>query len=125
MKYLGVLALLIAALAVAHAAPARLPFEPPPPQADIIDLRGTIWSGWNDGVKADWVVIFEPDGVFHHRYNGATFKTGHWKQDGNRLYYEVNKKYCECVCTIHRDRIEGESWNVAGVRWKILLHRSK
>ena len=74
------LAWFVLALGSAHTAPARLPYEPEPPakSLSVIDLRGTTWTGWNDGVKADWVVIFEPDGIFHHRYNGNTYRTGHW-----------------------------------------------
>jgi hypothetical protein len=125
MKHLGVTICFLVAIVVAHAAPARLPYEPPPPPPAFVDLRGTTWSGWNDGVKADWVVTFEPDGVFFCSYRGTAYRNGHWKQEGNRLYYEVNKKYCECECTISGNTIQGESWNVVGQRWKILLNRSK
>lgn len=117
--------LLFAIAAIGDAAPARLPYQPEPPAPEIIDLKGTVWSGFNDGVKADWVVVFEPGGVLQYSYRGTTYRNGTWKQEGDRLYYEANQKYCECTCTITGDTIKGDSWNRAGQRWQILLHRTK
>src|SRR5713226_4524319 len=84
-------------LGIGHAVPARLPYEPPPPAPEPVtpDLRGTTWTGWNDGVKADWVVLFEPDGTLNYTYGNTTYRNGTWKLEGNYLYYESNQKYAE------------------------------
>lgn len=111
------------ALANAHAVPARRPHEPDPPAPTIPDLRGTTWSGWNDAIKAPWVVIFEADGTFNNSYNNNTYRTGSWKQAGNTLYYETNGKYAEFRGAIQGNTIVGQAWNVNGLRWQILLNR--
>jgi hypothetical protein len=118
-----VLACFALTLGVAHAIPARLPYEPPPPQPLTIDLRGTTWSGYNDAVKANWTVLFEPDGNFSYSYGGASYRIGTWKVEGNSLYYETNKKYAEFQGVIVGNTIQGQGWNVAGLRWQILLNR--
>jgi hypothetical protein len=124
MKRMTAIAIAWPALVMsALAAPARLPYEPPPPQPRVVDLRGTTWSGWNSIVNSDWTVTFEPDGVFYYQHGGSKNRTGHWKQDGDRVYYEVNGKYCECLGTITGNVIQAESWNIKGVRWKIVLQR--
>ena len=111
---------------VAWAVPARLPYEPPPasvlPAPVAIDLRGTHWTGWCDGIKANWTVYFEPSGALTYSYNGATYRHGSWTLHGNRLYFEMNRKYRECVCIANNHALVGESWNVTGLRWKTLLH---
>jgi hypothetical protein len=63
-------------------------------------------------------------GLLVYSYNGQTFCNGTWRQDGNRLYFECNKKYRECQATVRGDRIEGSSWNMAGARWQTSLSRS-
>ncbi|MSQ93411.1 MAG: hypothetical protein EXR98_02520 [Gemmataceae bacterium] len=115
-----VLACFVLTLGAAHAIPARLPYEPPP---TAIDLRGTTWSGYNDAVKANWTVLFEPDGTFNYSYGGASYHIGTWRAEGNSLYYETNKKYAEFQGVIQGNTIQGQGWNVAGLRWQILLNR--
>jgi hypothetical protein len=113
------------ALGAAQAVPARLPYEPPPaPEPVVPDLRGTTWTGWNDGVKADWIVLFEPDGTLNYRYGNATYRNGTWKLEGDALYYESNKKYAEFRGIFQGNVINGEAWNVTGLRWQIHLQRA-
>ena len=123
--FLFTLAWCLLTFGVAQAVPDRLPYEPPPAPAPVIpDLRGTTWTGWNDGVKSDWVVLFEPDGTLNYSYGRSTYRNGTWKLEGITLYYESNGKYAEFQGILQGDVIHGESWNVAGLRWQIHLRRA-
>ncbi len=72
----GSIVCFLAMLGVANAVPARRPYEPPPSAPATPDLRGTTWSGYNDVIKANWTVLFEPDGTFNYTYNGNTYRVG-------------------------------------------------
>ena len=112
------------ALSVAQAIPARRPYEPPSADSDRYDFRGTTWEG---KTYEGWAmtVVFEPNGVLTFSYQGASSKTGSWKADANTLYMEMNSKYCEFRGTLSGNVLQGESWNVTGLRWKTLLTRTK
>src|SRR5947209_2789460 len=87
-------------------------------------VEGTVWQSRAEGPgRADLTYKFEPGGVLVYSYNGTTYRNGTWEQTGDRLYFEMNKKYCECRATIHGDRIEGQSWNKAGARWPTVMVR--
>ena len=72
-KLAGSLAWFIAVLGLAHAAPARLPYEPPPPVPAVTDVRGTTWEG-KDHVEG-YRVTFEFDGTLTYGY-GKGFNRG-------------------------------------------------
>jgi len=93
--------------------------------ATDLGLEGTVWVSRGEGpVRKDITYEFEPDGVLVFSYGGATYRTGKWEQDGDRVYFELNQKYRECRATIHGDRIEGRSWNKPGLQWTTVMVRS-
>ncbi|MSQ93413.1 MAG: hypothetical protein EXR98_02530 [Gemmataceae bacterium] len=114
-------ACLAVAMGIAQAIPARLPYEPPdppkPPQA-FIELRDTAWAGIE---PADRNIFFHSNGGLS--YGIAQKPFGTWKQEGNTVYFEFNKRYREFRGTIEGNTIRGESWNTAGKRWQTRLHR--
>jgi hypothetical protein len=113
-------------MSLSDAAPDRKPHAPELPKRPVpLELRGSTWTGFNSGVGADWVVVFEPNGNLVYTYRGTTYRNGTWTLEGNALYYQVNQKYCEFQGTVSGDKISGESWNQAGKRWPIQLQRSK
>jgi hypothetical protein len=68
---------------------------------------------------------FERSGVLEYSYNGRTFRNGAWRQTGDHLYFEMNKKFRECKATITGTTIRGVSWNKAGTRWTTTIPPAK
>jgi hypothetical protein len=83
-------------------------------------LVGTAWTG-NSFEKQTMTFEFGPGGQVTAMYNGAPVKAASWKQDGDKIWFELNNKYCEFDGKIVGDRIEGQCHNVAGTRWDVVL----
>jgi hypothetical protein len=111
---------IVLATSLAHTAPAQPRYEPPE-LPTFIDLRGTSWQG-QDHV-ANYRVTFESDGTLTFGYNNKFNRGGSWALDGNKLYFEVNKKYREFKGTVNGSSLQGDSWNVTGKRWQTNLQR--
>jgi hypothetical protein len=113
------------ALGVANAAPARLPHQPekPPelPPAHI-EFSGTRWFGrcYQDQM---WIV-FEKDGTLTYGYNANVFKNGSWNLQGTSLYFEMNNKYLEFRGSVQGNVLQGEAWNVRGLRWQTWMEHT-
>jgi hypothetical protein len=103
----------------AQAAPA---LKPPPNKAT--PLAGTTWVG-STAEGWEMTIEFVADGSMNVSYKETKFKTASWKQDGDKIYWEMNKKYCEFNGKMTGDAIEGESHNVAGKKWETRLTRVK
>ncbi len=96
---------------------------PAHPPEKVGDLTGTTWEGDDGPMAPDISIHFEAGGVLAYSSNGNSSRDGTWKQTGNSLYFERNEKLRECQATIRGDRIEGDSWNVTGEKWKTTLRR--
>jgi hypothetical protein len=107
---------LLAACVAAAAAPVPKEKKPPAPK-----LEGTTWSG--DGVVAPTTYTFEKGGTLTYRYNGETHTAGSWKQEGARVYWETNNKYCEFEGTVKGAEMTGKAWNVTGAKWELKIRR--
>jgi hypothetical protein len=115
--------LIVAALPSARAMPARLPYDPSALRhADPFELCGSRWFG-SDIESGDWEITFEKDGAITYTYKGRTFRNGSWQWQGNALYFETNKKFYEFRGTLQGNLIDGESWNVKGIRWHTSMYR--
>jgi opacity protein-like surface antigen len=114
-RLLPALALLVAGAAAA-AAPVPKEKKPPAPK-----LEGTTWSG--DGVVAPTTYTFEKDGTLVYSYNGQTYTSGSWKQEGARVYWETNNRYCEFEGTVKGSEMAGKAWNVTGGKWELKMKR--
>ena len=101
----------------AYGAPA---LKPPPNKTT--PLAGTTWVG-NTAEGWEMTVEFIGDGTMNVSYKETKFKTASWKQDGDKIYWEMNKKYCEFNGKITDKTIEGESHNVTGKKWETKLTR--
>lgn len=110
----------LALLALPRLAAADVPSETTEPveTPTIVSVEGAAWAGVD--MPEGFVVTyrFERDGVVAYSYNGASYRNGTWRQDGDRIYFEMNGKYRECRATVRGDQIVGESWNRAGKKWK-------
>src|SRR5437879_543160 len=60
-------------------------------------VEGTEWSMKGEGPeKSDMSYRFESGGVLNYRHDGHEYRNGTWKQDGDNLYFEINKGYRQC-----------------------------
>ena len=83
--------LLMLALGVAQAVPARRPYEPPPPEPEIYDFRDSHWFGKTYEMK-DWLIVFHADGTVTNTDNGNIHKnSGTWKATGNTIYFDSDR----------------------------------
>jgi hypothetical protein len=96
---------------------------PVPKDAGTASIAGTTWSG--DGVVAATVYTFNADGSMTYSYNGATHTNGHWKQDGTKIYWECNNKYCEFEGKLDGNDISGKAWNVENFNKELKFSRVK
>jgi hypothetical protein len=95
-----------------------------PLKAEHPNMAGTTWVG---ETAEGWAMTleFQPDGVMVVSYNGMSFNRASWKQEKDKLYYEMNSKYCEFNGTIAGQVIEGETANKVGKVWTTRLTRKK
>ena len=87
------------------------------------NLEGTTWSG--DGVVAPTVYTLNKGGGLTYSYGGATHTVGTWKQDGNKIYWETNNRYCEFDGTFANGTITGKAHNVANGNWDLKMTKVK
>ena len=105
-----------AMLAVLLSAAAAAAF-PIPKGANVgsTELGGTTWTG--DGVvNSPTKYHFHADGKMSTTYSGRTYHIGTWKQDGAKIYWECNNRYCEFEGTMDGTTISGKAWNKANLR---------
>jgi hypothetical protein len=87
-----------------------------------IPVAGTVWEG--DGVVAASVYEFHPDGRMTMSYLGTRHQNiGTWQQDGTRIYWETNGRYCEFEGTITGTAMTGRAWNKPGGKWTLNIKR--
>src|SRR3954454_16971989 len=111
---------LVVLLAVLVAAPAPAAPRLKPEKNDAPALAGTSWAG-KTAEGWDMTIDFLPDGKMTVSYNGASYNKAGWKQDGDKVYYEMNDRYCEFEGKFSGEAIEGETRNVRGKRWTTSL----
>src|SRR6476469_9710779 len=58
------------------------------------DLAGTSWTG-KTAEGWDMTIDFLADGEMSVSYNKTSFTKATWKQDGDKVYYDMNDRYCE------------------------------
>lgn len=98
----------------------------PVPREDMrppLPLAGSVWEG--DGVVTTPTVYeFHTDGHLTMTHSGRRYiNVGTWKQDGRKVYWEANEKYCEFEGTVTGTTIKGRSWNKPGGKWELTIKR--
>ena len=109
------LALLTLAIGLAIPAFAQNP-GPPPAVNTAASVAGTSWAG-PDTMGRHYVYEFLADGSLHYTYENGSFTDGTWKQDGDSIYMSLNKKFSERLGKITGTHMEGNAWNVNGLKW--------
>mgnify|MGYP003992427097 FL=1 len=64
-------------------------------QADQIATPSVLETTWT-GKESDGECItyhFLPDGILHYEIESGSWKNASWKQDGNKIYFEMNAKF--------------------------------
>jgi hypothetical protein len=85
-------------------------------------IAGTRWSG-KTAEGWDMTIDFAIDGKMAVTYNGTSFNKASWRQDGDKVYYEMNDRYCEFNGKLSGEVIAGSTHNVAGKTWETRLTR--
>ena len=101
------------------AAPALKPIKP-----DYPKLAGTKWLG-KTFEGQEMVLEFLPEGGMKVTYGGSSFTTASWKQTEDKIYWEMNNKYCEFDGKVVGDTIDGKSHNVTKKEWITTMKRLK
>jgi hypothetical protein len=93
-----------------------------PEAKKVPSLAGTSWAGQT---AEGWsmTIDFAADGKMTYSYKGNSYTRASWKQEGDKVYWEKNDKYCEFNGKLAGDRIDGESHNVTGKKWATNLTR--
>jgi hypothetical protein len=107
---------LVLLLVLVGSAPALAAPRLKPEKKDAPALAGTSWAG-KTAEGWDMTIDFLPDGKMTVSYNGASYNKAGWNQDGDKVYYEMNDRYCEFEGKLSGETIEGETHNVRGKRW--------
>ncbi len=102
----------------ALAAPAPfLPRKVPP----LTGLENTIWHG--SGVVGDTTYRFRPGGQMVYTYGKQTYNTGVWRQEGARIFWEMNGRYCWFEGEFRDGVMHGVARNKPGGRWDLKMSR--
>lgn len=96
--------------------------KPKPPA--VSSLVGTKWVGLTYE-KQPLVVEFKADGEVAISYNNSPVKNTGWTQDGDKVYFHMNMKYCEFNGKVVGDKLDGTSENVTGLKWETALTRER
>jgi hypothetical protein len=112
---LPVLVLLLLIAGPVAAAPRLKPEKPSTPPLADTSWAGKTLEGW------DMTIDFEADGRMTVSYRGSSFKVASWRQEGPKVYYEMNNKYCEFEGKFVDGAIDGETRNVTGKVWSTRL----
>ena len=121
MIRIACLAALVAGLLLPTAPAVPVPKERG--RSQNVDLTGTTWEG-PDGPLGVVRFVFEPNGLLFYAYeNGATFRNGTWKSDGDVITFEINQGSRHFRGTVRGDSISGNSWNQQGTTWTTTMRR--
>jgi hypothetical protein len=88
-------------------------------------LAGTIWVSDDQADLGSVTYTFHEAGKMTYSYgkNGiSTYHDASWKQDGNKVYFECNKKYVEYNGTIEEGVMVMNAANVANNSWTVRIH---
>ena len=103
--------------------PAAVAAPVPKELLKVENLEGTTWSG--DGVVAPTVYTFNKGGGLTYSYGGETHTAGTWKQDGHKIYWESNNRFCEFDGTFERGTMTGKAHNVVNGNWDLKMTKVK
>jgi hypothetical protein len=86
-------------------------------------IAGTEWVGMDNPERFIITYRFEEGGVVAYAYGGNSYRNGTWKQDGKKVYFELNNKFRELEATIEGEVITGDSWNTRNLKWRTTLYK--
>ena len=82
-----------------------------------ISLAGTTWAG-PDSTGDNRKFTFTPNGQLNN------IATDTWRQEGNKVYWEINNGYSHYEGTINGDRIDYKAYNKVNLHWTGTLTRA-
>jgi hypothetical protein len=93
-----------------------------PEKQDVPSLAGSSWAG-KTAEGWDMTIDFAAHGRMTVSYNGSSYTKASWSQEGDKVYYEMNDRYCEFNGKLSGDAITGDSHNVKGRTWETKMTR--
>ncbi len=85
-------------------------------QSTTPSVSETTWEGKDsDGEYSTYNFLTE--GILHYEIPSGSWQNGTWKQDGNKIYYEMNNKFSEQYGTIRGNKMKGTGHNIEGHEW--------
>ncbi len=79
-------------------------------------VSGTTWEGKDsDGEYS--IYHFLPDSILHYEISTGFWQNGSWKQDNNKIYFEMNNKFSEHNGTIRGNKMKGTGHNIEKHEW--------
>ncbi|MBI2808852.1 MAG: hypothetical protein HYX68_28040 [Planctomycetes bacterium] len=117
--------LMLMGTGLVNAAPARPRYDPPPraTPGTPLSLAGTYWFG--KCYADNFWIIFEEQGTINWGYGQLDAKkagsTGTWRLEGNKVYFEFNRKTLEFQGTTDGQIIQGLTFNNSGSRYVTTL----
>lgn len=98
--------------------------DPAETNAAHASVAGTTWiSTDSDGEQFEY--YFNKDGALYYTRKTMRYTDGHWKQTGNTIYMEINKKFSERVGQVSGAHMEGKGSNRKGDTWTWVAEQKK
>lgn len=88
-------------------------FATPPAALSLADSTWRVTTSHG----RDLVLKFLKNGVLEYTSPAGTFQNATWSQQGDKVLFEMNKKYAEWTGTLKGDEIEGTGANINGDQW--------
>jgi len=79
-------------------------------------LEGTVWSSRTSDGK-QYQLHFKENGKLHYKSSNNYYTNGTWKQDGSKIYFEMNNRYAEHFGALKDGKLDGYARNSEGRRW--------
>jgi hypothetical protein len=88
-------------------------FASPPATPSLADSTWRVTTSHG----RELVLKFLKTGVLEYTSPAGTFQNATWSQQGDKVTFEMNKKYAEWTGTLKGDEIEGTGANINGDQW--------
>jgi hypothetical protein len=90
----------------------------PSAASTVASIAGSSWNVVETDTEGSRDIFnFLADGTLSYSYQNGSYTNGTWKQYGDAIYIEMNKKFVEYRGRISGTHIEGTASNVKGNTW--------
>jgi uncharacterized protein (TIGR02996 family) len=86
-------------------------------------LAGTCWAG-TDSRGSHYIWRYLPGGALNYTSDSGTYQNGTWRQIGNHVIMETNRRYADYLGFVGGDWIHGKAENVTDLKWTWKVKRT-